>query len=59
MDACSCNFFLLSVALWYMPPIEAVLRLMGPNGTELISRVIGVADESEFRENVREAFVSW
>ena len=51
--------FLLSVALWYMPPIDAVLWLMGPNGTQLISHVIGVADESEFRDDVREAFVSW
>ena len=59
MDVCTCNFFLLSVALWYMPAIDAVLRLMDPNGTEIISHVIAVTDKSAFRDNVREAFVSW
>ena len=61
MDFRVCNFFLLSVALWYISPIDVYLRLMGPNGTELISHVIpvGEPDESESRDDVREAFVSW
>lgn len=49
---------LLSVALWYMPPNDVVLRLMDPNGTEITSHVIQETDESEFRDNVRESYVS-